>query len=134
MSRASSALGGAGALGATLANLGCCGIGLLGPTAGLAALSGLLSAAVGAWGYETMYASFALVVAGLATHARRRRSVGALLLAVVGVAGLLLAFHESWDVTVFNALVLGGAASLGAAVAWDLVLGPRGPRDLGGRG
>lgn len=80
-----------------------------------------------------MYASLALAVAGLATSAWRRRSVGALLVALVGVAGLLLAFHESWDVTMFNALVLGGAASLGAAVAWDLVLGPRRPRDLGWR-
>lgn len=81
-----------------------------------------------------MYASLALAAAGLATSARRRRSVGALLVALVGVAGLLLAFHESWDVTVFNALVLGGAASLAAAVSWDLILGRRGPRDVGRRG
>jgi hypothetical protein len=73
-------------------------------------------------------------VAGLATSAWHRRWVGALTLALVGVAGLLLAFHESWDVTVFNTLVLGGAASLGAAVAWDLVLGSRGPRDMRQRG
>jgi len=133
VSRASSALGAAGTLGATLANLGCCGAGLLGPAAGLAALSGLVPAAVGAWGHETMYTSLALVVAGLATSAWRRRWVGALIVALVG-AGLLLARHESWDVTVFNALVLGGTASLGAAVAWDLALGRRGPRDVGRRG
>lgn len=124
MSRASSALGAAGTLGARLANLGCFGAGLLGPAAGLAALSGLVPAAVGAWGYETMYASLALVVAGLATSGWRRRWVGALIVALVGVAGLLLAFHESWGVTVFNALVLGGTASLGTAVAWDFVVGP----------
>lgn len=124
MSRASSALGVAGTLGATLANLGCCGAGLLGQAAGLAALSGLLPAAVGTWGYETMYASLALAVAGLATSAWRRRWVGALIFAVVGAAGLLLAFHKSWDVMVFNALVWGGAASLGMGVVWDLVLRP----------
>ena len=95
---------------------------------GLAALSGLLAAAVGAWDYETMYASLALAVAGLATSAWRRRPVGQLALALVGGAGLLLAFHESWDVTVFNALVWAGAALLGTAIAWDLVLGPSGAR------
>jgi hypothetical protein len=81
-----------------------------------------------------MYASLTVAVAGLATSAWRRRLAGALLVALVGVAGLLLAFHESWDVRVFNALVLGGAASLAVAVAWDLTLGLRGPRDAGRRG
>ena len=86
-----------GALGATLANLGCCGAGLLGSAAGLGALGALVPAAAGAWGYETMYVSFAPALAGLATSAWRRRSVGPLALALVGGAGLLLAFHESWD-------------------------------------
>ncbi|MBI2455709.1 MAG: hypothetical protein HYW08_06105 [candidate division NC10 bacterium] len=81
-----------------------------------------------------MYASLALAVAGLATSAWRRRSVGPLALALVGGAGLLLAFHESWDVPVFNALVWGGAASLGTAVAWDLVVGPHGRCDARRRG
>jgi hypothetical protein len=134
VSRASSTLGVADALGATLANLGCCGAGLLGPAAGLAALSGLLHAAVGAWGYETMYASLALAAAGLATSAWRRRSVGALLSALVGVAGLLLASHESWDVTLFYThSSWAGPRRWGRQSRGTSSSAPAGPRDLGRR-
>jgi hypothetical protein len=69
-----------------------------------------------------MYASLALAVTGLATSSWRRRSVAPLALALAGGTALLLAFHESWDVTVFSALAWAGAVALAAAVAWDLIL------------
>lgn len=111
-----------GSLLATVANLGCCGVALMGPAAALGGLAGLLAPIAARWGYEALYASLAVTLVALGVNAWRRRRVCPLAIAAAGSAALLLAFHEAWEVETFAGLVVGGSLALvGGAVA-DLLL------------
>jgi hypothetical protein len=111
-----------GSLLATVANLGCCGVALIGPAAALGGLAGLLAPIAARWGYEALYASLAVALVALGVNAWRRRRAYPLAIAAAGSAALLLAFHEAWEVEAFAALVVGGSLALvGGAVA-DLLL------------
>lgn len=122
MSRFASAVGTGGTLVATVANLGCCGLGLFGPATWLAGLAGVLAPFTTRWGYEALYISLTVALIGLGASAWRVRRAHALLLALAGTGGLLLAFHESWSVELFRLLVAGGSAALAAAVVVDIQL------------
>ncbi len=112
----------AGSLVATVANLGCCGVALMGPAAALGGLTGLLAPVAARWGYEALYASLAVTLGALGVSAWRRGRASPLAIAAAGSGALLLAFHEAWDVETFAVLVAGGSLALvGGAVA-DLLL------------
>lgn len=106
----------AGTLAGTAATLGCCGLGILGPTAVFVAGSGI---AAPTWEYPVVYVSLALALAGLLMNGRRHRRPGPGILGAFAALLLLLAL-QAWDVAVFAALIGGGSAILGAAVAFDI--------------
>lgn len=122
MSRFASVAGAGGTLVATVANLGCCGLGLLGPVATLAGLAGILGPVAARWGYEAMYVSLAVTLIALGASAWHLRRAYTLLPALGGTVALLLAFHEAWSVELFALLVLGGSTALAAAVITDFLL------------
>jgi len=125
VSRFASVAGAGGTLVATVANLGCCGLGLFGPATSLAGLAGILAPFTTRWGYEALYVSLAAALIGLGASAWRWRRAHALLPALAGTGALLLAFHESWSVEFFRLLVAGGSVALAAGVIVDVRLGRR---------
>jgi hypothetical protein len=120
VTRLASLVGVAGTLAGTAATLGCCGLGILGPTAALVAGSGSAALVPSTWEYPVVYVSLVLALAGLLMNGRRHRRPGPGILGALGALLLLLALHEAWDVAVFAALIGGGSAILGAAVAFDM--------------
>jgi hypothetical protein len=133
--RATSLIAGVGALSSTVAMLGCCGLVILGP-AGLLGITGSVLTPLGsAWGYEAMYVSLALTLAGTGMSAWRHWRPEPLILAGAGALALLLAFHEAWDVGVFAFLVWMGLGTITAAIGYDFWLrrGACSPAAGGGR-
>lgn len=118
MSRALGMTGVAGSVVGTVANLGCCGAGLVVPASFIAPATAL--AAVGRWGDPILYASLAATLLALTWGVRRHRRWLPTLAALGGASLLLAAFHDAWDVPVFAALVWAGVAGLLVAVAADV--------------
>ena len=129
MRRLASVAAAVGSLVATVANLGCCGVALMGPAAALGGLAGLLAPIAARWGYEALYASLAVTLVALGVNAWRRGRAYPLVIAAAGSAALLLAFHEAWDVETFAVLVVGGSLALVGGGVADLL--PQ--RSAGGR-
>lgn len=103
---------------AAVANLGCCGLGILAP------VGGALTPLATSWGYEVMYASLGLTLLSLGVRGWRARRPWPFVLGASGALALLAAFHEAWPVDVFATLVWGGAGALVVAVALDVRRGP----------
>lgn len=122
VSRLASVVGAAGTLVATLANLGCCGVALLSPSAALAGIASILAPLAMRWGYEVLYISLGVTVMALGISGCRLRTAYPVIAAVAGSVALLLAFHEVWNVDVFALLVLGGSAALAGGAITDLLL------------
>jgi len=122
VSRLASVAGAAGSLVTTVANLGCCGVALLGPAATLAGLAGILAPVAVRWGYEALYVSLAVTLIALGINAWRLHNAYPLVSAVSGSVALLLAFHEAWSVETFALLVVGGSVALVGAAITDFLL------------
>jgi hypothetical protein len=120
--RLTSVAAAAGSLVATVANLGCCGVALVGPSPALGGLAALLAPIAAPWGYEALYASLAVTLVPLGIDAWRRGPAFPLAIAAAGSAALLLAFHEAWTAQAFAGLVVGGSLALASGVAANLLL------------
>jgi hypothetical protein len=122
VSRLATVAGAAGTVFTTLANLGCCGVALLGPAATLAGLAGVLAPPAARWGYEALYLSVAVTLVALGISGWRLGNAYPLVSAVAGSVALLLAFHEAWSVETFALLVVGGSVALVGAAITDVLL------------
>ena len=120
VTRIASALGAVGTLVSTVANLGCCGLGISGAPRFLAPVASALTPLGAAWGYEALYGSLAVLLAALAARAWISRHPAPLILGLAGAAALLMAFHEAWDVRTFAVLVGSGGAALSVAAVWGI--------------
>lgn len=128
VSRLASIAGAAATLVTTVANLGCCGVALLGPAATLAGLAGILGPLAARWGYEALYVSLGVTLIALGTNGWRLRNPYPVMSTLAGSAALLLAFHEAWSVEAFALLVVGGGAALAGGAVTGVLLGRRADR------